>query len=163
MKRAVALTLTEHGARCIAVIVIRTGNLFCRIFPWLRCRRGCGKRLQSSECPVFSPGFLRAEFQSWRAGRSRKRGNASVAKKILLIAGICLAFAVGAVVCLFVAFFVSMERGEKHRRQWDAEYRSGKWDFGDQPALFAVAQGIVKNNPDAIRAAAKRVPDLQGA
>jgi len=32
---------------------------------------------------------------------------------------------------------------------------------GDQPALFAVAQGIVKNDPEAIRAAAKGVPDLQ--
>jgi hypothetical protein len=69
--------------------------------------------------------------------------------------------AVGAVVWLFVAFFVSMERGEEHRRQFDAELRSGKWDFGDQPALFAVAQGIVKNDPDAIRAAAKAAPDLQ--
>jgi hypothetical protein len=54
-----------------------------------------------------------------------------------------------------------MERGEKHQRQFREEERSGKWDFGDQPALFAVAQGIVKNDPDAIRAAAKGVPDLQ--
>jgi hypothetical protein len=68
---------------------------------------------------------------------------------------------VGAVVSLFIAFFVSMERGEKHQRQFRAELRSGRWDFGDQPALFAVAQGIVKNDPDAIRAAAKAVPDLQ--
>src|SRR6266566_3038946 len=82
-------------------------------------------------------------------------------KKLLIIAGICLALAVGAVVCLFVAFFVSMERGEKHQRQIRAEQDSGRWDFGDQPALFAVAQGIVKNDPDAIRAAAKSVPDLQ--
>ena len=82
-------------------------------------------------------------------------------KKLLIIAGICLALAVGAVVCLFVAFFVSMERGEEHQRQIRAEQDSGKWDFGDQPALFAVAQGIVKNDPDAIRAAAKSVPDLQ--
>jgi hypothetical protein len=29
--------------------------------------------------------------------------------------------------------------------------------------LFAVAQGIVKNDPDAIRAAAKGIPDLQAA
>src|SRR4029450_11701364 len=36
-----------------------------------------------------------------------------------------------------------------------------KVDFGDQPALFAVAQGIVKNDPEAIRTAAKGVPDLQ--
>src|SRR5437773_3472327 len=82
-------------------------------------------------------------------------------KKLLIIGGICLALAVGAVVCLFVAFFVSMERGEEHQRQIRAEQDSGKWDFGDQPALFAVAQGIVKNDPDAIRAAAKSVPDLQ--
>jgi hypothetical protein len=84
-----------------------------------------------------------------------------VAKKILLIVGICLALAVGAVGCLFVAFFVSMERGEKHQRQIRKEQRSGKWDFGDQPALFAVAQAIVKNDQDAIRVGAKALPDLQ--
>jgi hypothetical protein len=84
-------------------------------------------------------------------------------KKILLIVGICLALAVGAMVCLFVAFFVSMERGERHQRQIREEQRSGKWDFGDQPALFAVAQAIVKNDQDAIRAAAKALPNLQTA
>ena len=68
---------------------------------------------------------------------------------------------VGAVVSLFVVGFISLEKGEQHRRQFQAELDSGKWDFGDQPALFAVAQGIVKNDPDAIRAAAKAVPDLQ--
>ena len=67
------------------------------------------------------------------------------------------------VIALFVAFFVSLEKGEHHRRQVQAELDSGRWDFGDQPALFAVAQGIVKNDPEAIRAAAKRVPDLQAA
>src|SRR6266567_2145617 len=56
---------------------------------------------------------------------------------------------------------VKMERGEEHRRQLQAEQRSGKWDFGDQPALFAVARAIVKNDQDAIRAAAKALPDLQ--
>ena len=54
-----------------------------------------------------------------------------------------------------------MERGEKHQRQIREEQRSGKWDFGDQPALFAVAQGIVKNDQDAIRVTAKALPDLQ--
>jgi hypothetical protein len=86
-----------------------------------------------------------------------------VTKKILLIAGICLALAVGAVVCLFVAVYVSMERGEEHQRQLREEQRSGKWDFGDQPALFAVAQAIVKNDQEAIRAAAQAVPDLQAS
>ena len=68
---------------------------------------------------------------------------------------------VGAVVSLFVVGFISLEKGEQHRRQFQAEQDSGRWDFGDQPPLFAVAQGIVKNDPDAIRAAAKGVPDLQ--
>jgi hypothetical protein len=68
---------------------------------------------------------------------------------------------VGAVVLLFVAGFMSLEKGEQHRRQFQAELESGRWDFGEQPALFAVAQGIVKNDSEAIRAAAKSVPDLQ--
>jgi ankyrin repeat protein len=84
-----------------------------------------------------------------------------VIKKILLIAGICLALAVGAVVWLVVAFIIDMEKGEEHQRQIREEQRSGKWDFGDQPALFAVAHGIVTNDQDAIRAAAKALPDLQ--
>ena len=85
----------------------------------------------------------------------------TVTKKILLIAGICVALVVAAWVCLVVAFIVDMERGEEHQRQIREEQRSGKWDFGDQPALFAVAQGIVKNDQDAIRAAAKALPNLQ--
>src|SRR5258707_2950093 len=54
-----------------------------------------------------------------------------------------------------------MEKGEQHGRQIREEQRSGKWDFDDQPVLFAVAQAIVKNDQDAIRAAAKALPDLQ--
>src|SRR6266436_8766276 len=84
-----------------------------------------------------------------------------VIKKILLIAGICLALAVGGVVWLVVAFIIDMDKGEEHQRQIREEQRSGKWDFGDQPALFAVAYGIVTNDQDAIRAAAKTLPDLQ--
>src|SRR5256885_2240353 len=87
----------------------------------------------------------------------------TVTKKILLIAGICVARGVAAWVGLIVFFLVDMERGEKHQAQLREEQRSGKWDFGEQPALFAVAQAIVKNNPDAIRAAAKALPDLQAA
>jgi len=85
----------------------------------------------------------------------------TVTKKILLIAGICVALVVAAWVCLIVAFIVDMEKGEKHQRQIREEQSSGKWDFGDQPALFAVAHAIVKNDQDAIRAAAKALPDLQ--
>ena len=82
-------------------------------------------------------------------------------KKILLIGGICVALAIAAVVWFFVAVYMSMERGEEDQRQLREEQRSGKWDFGDQPALFAVAQAIVKNDQDAIRMGAKALPDLQ--
>src|SRR5256886_12731972 len=85
----------------------------------------------------------------------------TVTKKILLIAGICVALVVAAFVCLIVVFLVDMERGEEHQRQIRKEQSSGKWDFGDQPALFAVAHAIVTNDQDAIRAAAKALPDLQ--
>jgi len=79
----------------------------------------------------------------------------------LLGLGLAAAGVIVSVVWFFVAFYMSMERGEEHRRQVDAKQRSGKWDFGDQPALFAVAHAIVKNDQDAIRAAAKALPNLQ--
>ena len=79
----------------------------------------------------------------------------------LLGLGLAAAGVVVSVVWFFVAFYMSMERGEQYRRQVDAEQRSGKWDFGDQPALFAVADAIVKNDQDAIRAAVKALPNLQ--
>ena len=82
-------------------------------------------------------------------------------KWAIVVIATVVVVAVTTLICLFVAFFVSMERGEEHQRQFRVEERSGKWDFGDQPALFVVAQGIVKNDPDAIRAAAKGLPDLQ--
>jgi hypothetical protein len=56
-----------------------------------------------------------------------------------------------------------MEKGEVHRRQVQEAIRSGRYDFGDQPALLAVAQAISANDQDAIRAASKAVPDLQAA
>jgi len=77
-----------------------------------------------------------------------------------VIALLAVAALAGAV-WLFVAFYLDMEKGEQHRRQLQAELDSGRWDFGDQPALFAVAQGIVKNDPETIRTAAKSVPDLR--
>jgi hypothetical protein len=72
---------------------------------------------------------------------------------LILCAGLPLA--------LFAAFWIDMEKGEVHRRQLEEEIRSGRYDFGDQPALLAVAQAISANDQDAIRAAAKAVPDLQ--
>jgi hypothetical protein len=83
---------------------------------------------------------------------NKRRGWLIVAPLIL-----CL----GLPVAFFGAFFIEMEKGDVHRRQLQAEQESGRYDFGNQPALFAVAQGIVKNDPDAIRAAAKGAPDLQ--
>src|SRR5690242_6119395 len=77
-----------------------------------------------------------------------------------IIVGVVL-LGVGALVLLFVVGFWSLEKGEQHRRKFQAELDSGRWDFGQQPALFAVAQGIVKNDSEAIRTPAKNVPDLQ--
>ncbi len=77
------------------------------------------------------------------------------------VIAIVILIGVGGVISLFVVGFISMEKGERHRRQFQTELDSGRWDFGHQPALFAVAQGIVKNDSEAIRAAAKNVPDLQ--
>ena len=85
----------------------------------------------------------------------------TVFKWAIGVIALVILIGVGAVVTLFIVGFISLEKGEQHRRQFQAEQDSGRWDFGDQPALFAVAQGIVKNDPDAIRAAAKGVPDLQ--
>lgn len=79
----------------------------------------------------------------------------------LIIAGVVLCLAVP--VFLFGAFWIAMEGGEVHRRQSDAELHTGRYHFGDQPALLAVAQAIVANNQEAIRTAAKAVPNLQEA
>ena len=77
----------------------------------------------------------------------------------LIVAPLILCLALPIV--LFAAFWIDMEKGEVHRRQFEEEVRSGRHAFGDQPALLAVAQAISANNQDAIRAAAKAVPDLQ--
>jgi hypothetical protein len=61
----------------------------------------------------------------------------------------------GLFVGLFAAFWIDMEKGDVHRRQLEAEVRSGRHGFGDQPTLFAVAQAITRNDQEAIRAAAK--------
>jgi hypothetical protein len=68
---------------------------------------------------------------------------------------------VGLPVAFFGAFWIDMEKGEVHRRQIQAEIRSGRYSFGDQPALLAVAQAISANDQNAIRVAAKNVSDLQ--
>lgn len=63
-----------------------------------------------------------------------------------------------------VAFFTVASSIDQARRQRETEaMQSGQTDFGDQPALLAVAQAISKNDEAAIRATAKNVPDLQAA
>jgi hypothetical protein len=74
-----------------------------------------------------------------------------------------LILCLGLPVAFFGAFWIEMEKGDVHRRQTQEEIRSGRYDFGDQPALLAVAQAISANDQDAILAAAKGVPDLQAA
>lgn len=87
--------------------------------------------------------------------------NARTIKWTIVVIAAVIVIGVSGVVCFFVVAFISLENGEQHRRQFQAELDSGRWDFGEQPALFGIAQGIVKNDSEAIRAAAKNVPDLQ--
>ena len=56
-----------------------------------------------------------------------------------------------------------LEKGEQHRRQFQAQLESGRWDFGGQPALFAVAQGICEERFRGDSRGGKSVPDLQAA
>ena len=66
-------------------------------------------------------------------------------------------------VLLFGAFWVEEETAAVHRLQLNAEVNSGRNDFGDDPALLVVAQAIGANDQEAVRAAAKAVPNLQAA
>jgi hypothetical protein len=72
-----------------------------------------------------------------------------------------LILCLGLAVAFFGAFWIDMEKGEIHRRQIQEEIRSGRYHFANRPALLAVAQAISANDQNAIRAAAKDVPDLQ--
>ena len=72
-----------------------------------------------------------------------------------------LILCLGLPVAFFGAFWIDMEKGDVHRRQTQEEIRSGRYDFGNQPALLAVAHAISANDQDAIRAAATSVSDLE--
>jgi hypothetical protein len=47
---------------------------------------------------------------------------------------LCLGFPVA----FFGAFWIDMEKGDVHRRALEEEMNSGRYAFGDQPALLAV-------------------------
>jgi hypothetical protein len=79
----------------------------------------------------------------------------------LIIAAMVLC--AGGPVLLIGAFWTGGETASVHRRQLTAEVNSGRDDFGDDPALLSVAQAIAANDQEAIRAAAKGVPNLNAA
>lgn len=83
--------------------------------------------------------------------------------KVIKIISTIATIAFVGIVASMVWFVIEWSRGEEHARQRREDLRSGKEDFGDQPALFAVAQAVVRNDQEAIRVAAKNVPDLQAA
>jgi hypothetical protein len=83
--------------------------------------------------------------------------------KFIKIISIIATIAFLAVVAFMVWFGIAWSRGEERARQKREDFRSGKEAFGDQPALFAVAQAIVRNDQEGIRAAAKNVSDLNVA
>ena len=67
------------------------------------------------------------------------------------------------IVLFFIWYGVVMFRDEKRAQQRREDQDSGKTAFGDHPALFAVAQAIVRNDQEGIREALKNVPDLHAA
>ncbi len=74
---------------------------------------------------------------------------------------------IAAIVCValpgaFVASqFGALQESEKRRRADAEERQSARHYFGDQPALLAVAEAVVADDPGAIRTTAQAVPDLQ--
>ena len=73
----------------------------------------------------------------------------------------CVVLAGGLPVSLFSSVFIAMSNIESRQRVEREKQASGQSAFSDQPALYAVAQAIVANDQEAVRAAAKNVPDLQ--
>jgi len=84
---------------------------------------------------------------------ARKRPAFIALASIVLVIGLPISF--------FASWFVSESKIEARQQVERAQLASGQYAFGDQPALYAVAQAIVVNNQEAIRAAAKALPDLQ--
>jgi hypothetical protein len=70
---------------------------------------------------------------------------------------LALPLIVGAIFGLF-----GMREQARYERE-TADRLSGKADFGNQPPLLAVAEAIARNDPEAIRAAAQNVPDLNAS
>ena len=64
-------------------------------------------------------------------------------------------------IAVFGIFYIGSARSEAQARAERDELHAGKTDFGDQPALFAVATAIARNDQEGIRSAAKALPNLQ--
>jgi hypothetical protein len=77
----------------------------------------------------------------------------------LWVAGAIVAVPMVAVLAFWVFGMFAQARYQQER----ADSESGKADFKSDAALLAVAQAVAKNDPDAIRAAAKNVRDLNAA
>ena len=108
------------------------------------------------------------------AGRAMSAGFGMIGVIIAVVAGVVLFFGrksivgliLGALILLAVpAFFatwtISLSRSEARGQQERKDVESGRFDFGHDPALFAVADAIARNDPEAVRAAAKAVANLQ--
>ena len=58
-------------------------------------------------------------------------------------------------------FALFQVRDAARYKQETADRESGKTDFGNRPELLPLAQAVAKNDPEAIRAAARNVSDLE--
>ncbi|MFL6540149.1 MAG: hypothetical protein ACJ8HU_05260 [Chthoniobacterales bacterium] len=94
-------------------------------------------------------------------------GGAAVVAMLLAFRWRAWLWVAGAIVALpivaLIAFWIFGLFAQARYQQERADSESGKADFRNDPALLAVAHAVAKNDPDAIRAAAKNVPDLNAA
>src|SRR5437868_1544160 len=61
---------------------------------------------------------------------------------------------------LIIVLSIGRSVDQAHNKREVEDMHSGRWNFRDQPALLAVAEAVSRNDSNAIRAAAKNVPDL---
>lgn len=79
------------------------------------------------------------------------------------LVGTIAKFVLAGFVLFFIVLTYAWVRDEGKAKQRRDDQDSGREAFGEHPALFAVAQAIVRNDQDGIRGALKSVPDIHAA
>lgn len=108
----------------------------------------------STETPTITPTSTSTPTTTPTASNSPRAGNGwlYLGGAILLLPFL-----------LFAVFEIERNVESAKSDRYTADLNSGREYFGKQPALMEVAKAIDRNDEDAIRAAARNVPDLKAA